>query len=177
MNRPKSIFRRAAEGGLTLGALFVCIFLLETTAGVISGLLALGLMIYVPVYVYRKLRATYITTHGLMSFSGLWLEGILLFACGAIIFALGTLVFMKWLVPGYLPAVTAQVASLLESNPQFAGNQADTRQLMAYFSSIRPIDISMTLLWASSFTGSIASLVIAAIVKSKRVPPSSSPNS
>lgn len=171
MNRPKSIFRRAAEGGVTLGALFVCIFLLETVAGTITGLLAMGLMIYVPVFVYRRLRATYGATHGLMTFSGLWLEGILHFACGSIILALGTLIFMKWLVPGYLPAAAEQVAQFLEHNPQLVDNSVSREQLASYFSAIRPIDISMTLLWAASFTGSIASLVIAALVKSKHVPP------
>jgi hypothetical protein len=50
-------------------------------------------------------------------------------------------------------------------------------QIASYFSSIRPIDISMTLMWASSFTGSIASLVIAALVKTRCVPPPPSPNS
>ena len=83
MNRPKSIFRRAAEGGITLGAIFVCIFLLETTAGALSWLLALGLMVYVPVFVYRKLRNTYLAAHGLMSFSGLWLEGMRLEIAGS----------------------------------------------------------------------------------------------
>lgn len=173
MNRPKSIFRRAAEGGVTLGALFVCIFLLETAASPLTGLLSLGLMIYVPVYVYRKLKSTYFAAHGLMTFSGLWLEGILLFVCGSIILAFGTLIFMKWLVPGYLPAMTEQVVLFLRHNPQITDSTVSPEQLASYFSSIRQIDISMTLLWAAAFTGSIASLAIAAFVKSRRVPPSS----
>lgn len=162
---------------MTLGALFVCIFLLETVPGSITGLMALGLMVYVPVVVYRRLKSTYFATNGLMTLSGLWLEGILHFVCGSIIFALGTLIFMKWIVPGYLPAVAAQLSTLIENNPgAIAGSDVTPQQISSYFSSIRPIDISMTLLWAASFTGSIASLVIAAIVKSKRIPPSSSPN-
>lgn len=177
MNRPKSIFRRAAEGGITLGAIFVCIFLLETTAGALSWLLALGLMVYVPVFVYRKLRNTYLAAHGLMSFSGLWLEGILLFVCGSILLALGTLIFMKWLVPGYLPAAVAQMTQFIGNNPQMVDGSVSTEQIASYFSSIRPIDISMTLMWASSFTGSIASLVIAALVKTRCVPPPPSSNS
>lgn len=171
MNRPKSIFRRAAEGGLTLGVIFVCIFLLGTVTGPLMGLLALFLMIYVPVYVYRNLKATYFSAHGLMTFSGLWLEGILLFVCASILLALGSFIFMRVIVPDYVPAVSRQIVAFLEANPQMNGTSMSTQQLGASFASIRPIDISMTLMWGASFTGSIASLVIAGIVKSKIVPP------
>lgn len=176
MNRPRSIFRRAAEGGVTLGVLFICIFLLETIAGPMTGLIALVLMVYVPVHVYRKVKASYTMARGLSSFSALWLEGILLFVCGSIILAIGTFIFMRWLVPGYLPALTGQVAEFIAANPHLLDSPASPQQLTAYFASIRPIDIAMTLMWASAFTGSLASLVIAAIVKWRTVPPPASPN-
>ena len=171
MNRTKSIFRRAAEGGITLGGLFVCIFLLGTFAGALTQLMSLALMVYVPFWVYRKLKATYFASRGILSFSGLWLEGILLFICGSIILALGTLVFLQWLVPDYLPAAVGQVAEAIKANPQLLDASVSPDKIAAYFASIRPIDISMTLLWAASFSGSIASIVIAGIVKAKSVPP------
>jgi len=171
VNRPRSIFRRAAEGGVTLGVLFICIFLLETIASSLTGLFAFALMAYVPVHVYRKVKSTYVAAHGLTTFSGLWLEGILLFVCGSIILALGTFIFMRLLAPGYLPAMTDQIAMFLTNNPQLLDSGISQQQLTKYFTSIRPIDISMTLMWSAAFTGSIASLVIAAIVKSKQVPP------
>lgn len=171
MNRPKSIFRRAAEGGVTLGAIFVCIFLLETVPNPLAGLFALGLMIYVPFAVYRKLKSTYFAAHGLMTYAGVWLEGILLFVFGSIILAFGSFLYMRWIVPGYLPALTGQVSAFIESQPQFLDNAISPELFKAYLASIRPIDISMTLMWLSAFTGSLASLVIAAIVKAKKVPP------
>lgn len=176
MNRPKSIFRRAAEGGVTLGVLFICIFLLETIAGPMTGLIAIALMVYVPVHVYRKVKATYSAAHGLSTFSALWLEGILLFVCASIILALGSFIFLRLLVPGYLPALTAQAADFIAGNPQLLDSGTEPQQLARYFASIRPIDISMTLMWSAAFTGSIASLVIAAIVKSLRVPPAAPKN-
>lgn len=142
-----------------------------------TGFFALALMVYVPVYVYRRLKATYFAAHGLMTFSGLWLEGILHFACASILMAFATFILLRWLVPGYLPALTAGAASFVAENPQWIDSSVTAAQLQRYFASIRPIDISMTLMWAASFTGSIASLVIAAIVKSKVVPqPPSSDN-
>ena len=176
MNRPKSIFRRAAEGGLTLGALFVCIFLAGSIAGTLGSLLSLALMVYVPVFVYRRLKSTYFAAHGLMTFSGLWLEGILHFICGSVILALGTLVFLRWIAPDYLSAMVDAVSQAVAADPKAAVDSPVTpAQFAAYLASIRPIDIAMTLMWTASFTGSIASLVIAAIVKSK-LPPPPSPN-
>lgn len=175
MNRPKSIFRRAAEGGVTLGALFVCIFLAGSVAGTIGSLLSLALIVYVPVFVYRRLKSTYFAAHGLMTFSGLWLEGILHFICGAIILALGSLIFLRWIVPDYLPDMVAVISRAAAENAQASDSPVTPAQFASYFASIRPIDISMTLLWSASFTGSIASLVIAAIVNSKLPPPA--PNS
>lgn len=171
MNRAKSIFQRAAEGGATLGALFVCIFLLETVPNPLAGLFALGLMIYVPFFVYRKLKDTYFAAHGLMPYAGVWLEGILLFVFGAIILALGSFLYMRWLVPGYLPAVTSQVSDFIESQPQLFDNTFSPELFKKYLASIRPIDISMSMMWMAAFSGSMASLIIAAIVKSKKVPP------
>ena len=177
VSRPKTIFRRAGEGGVTLGALFVCIFLLGTVAGPLTQVMSLALMVYVPFWVYRKLKVTYFASRGLMTFSGLWLEGILLFMCGSIILALGTLVFMQWLMPGYLPAAVGQVAEVVKANPQLVDASVTPEQIVAYFASIRPIDISITLLWGASFTGSIASIVIAGLVKAKSVPPPPPPQS
>lgn len=138
-----------------------------------TGLFALALMVYVPMYVYRRLKATYFAAHGMMTFSGLWLEGILHFVCASILLAFATFILLRWLVPGYLPALTAGVASFVAENPQWLDGSVTPDRLQRYFASIRPIDISMTLMWAASFTGSIASLVIAAIVKSKVAPPPS----
>lgn len=176
MNRPKSIFRRAAEGGVTLGALFVCIFLAGSVAGTVGSLMALALIVYVPVFVYRRLKSTYFAAHGMMTFSGLWLEGILHFVCGAIILALGALIFLRWIMPDYLPDMIAMVLRAAAANPDTGDAAMSPAQFAKAFASIRPIDIAMTLMWASAFTGSIASLVIAAIVKSK-LPPTQAPNS
>lgn len=141
-----------------------------------TGLIAIALMIYVPVHVYRRLKDTYFAAHGLMTFSGLWLEGILHFVCGAIILAFGTFIFLRFLVPGYLPMLSSNLAAFIADNPQWTGGSVSAQQLQRYFASIRPIDISMTLMWAAAFTGSIASLLIAAVVKSKVAPPPSAPS-
>lgn len=176
MKRYKEIMRRAAEGGITLGVVFVCIFLLQVTASSMMHLLALGLMIYVPMFVYRKVRTTHFASYGATTFSWLWLEGLMLFLHGGIILSLGVLVFMEWLVPEYLPTMIAQFRLFAESNPGFFKSAGGAEQFLAMFNGIRPIDIAITLLWPVMLSGCIASLVIAAVTKSKQVPPPALPN-
>ena len=52
----------------------------------------------------------------------------------------------------------------------------DAEQATTAFRGLRSIDVAITLLWPVLLSGSIASLVIAAIAKSKPVPPPSLPN-
>lgn len=66
------------------------------------SLVTLALIIGIPVAVYRSLRRSYVASMGNATLSELWVEGIATFLFGAAICGLVTIIYMKWIAPGFL---------------------------------------------------------------------------
>lgn len=173
-SRPRSIFERAASNGLWMGLYFAAIFM-AMVGSVRFGMLNIAvmtLMLFVPYLVYRQLLTTHREAHGMESFAGLWMQGIITFICGSLILCAVSYLFLRFCYPNFMYDSCIQILDTYEKNPDMpkdalfdvARSIADNRNL------IRPTDIAVAYLWAGSFTGSILSLILAPIVKMKKLP-------
>ena len=96
---PRSIYERAGSDGAWLGLWFTAIFGLSV-ASMRAGLLnivVLTMALLVPFIAYRFLRRTYVESHGLVTYSALWMQGILTFAAGSLIMSAAAFIFMRWI--------------------------------------------------------------------------------
>ena len=89
-NNVKNIYARGADDGFLLGVYFV----------VLASAMAVG----VPVVCYIFMRRSQRAAHGLLTFSALWMQGIVTFACGSLIFGAAGLVYLKWIDPQFRSA-------------------------------------------------------------------------
>ena len=90
-SKPKNIYARGADDGAWMGLYLVAIFgcLAASSVAPIASVPAVVLMLGVPFLTYYFLRRTHRAAYGLTQFSALWMQGIVMFACGALIFGVG----------------------------------------------------------------------------------------
>lgn len=104
MKEEKSPYYKGARAGRWFGAYLSVIFLAMALSGhmAILSLVTLVLIACIPVVEYRALRRSYVASRGRASISELWVEGIAMFLFGSAICGLVTIVYMKWIAPGFL---------------------------------------------------------------------------
>lgn len=174
----RSIYERAATDGLWLGLYFTVLFLVSVASMRVAllNILVLTMALLVPFITYRALRRTHLDAHGMETFSGLWMQGILMFACGSIIFSATSYLFMRVVYPGF-------ILDTLRAGVEFYSSQDSeaAAELAEEFTAIidrrmypNASTVAMMWLWLGTFTGSVLSLFEAMIVKLTRIPSSPS---
>ncbi len=179
----RNIYERAATDGAWLGLYFVAMFagsVLSLSVALLN-IPVMAMALLVPYIAYRMLRRTHLDCHGLTSFSALWMQGIITFGCGSLILGAATFVFMRWLDPTFLVDTLKTGIEFYRSAPVASGKEmADTlQQALDNHLIPAPIDVALMWLWLGTFTGSILCMIVAVIVRLKRVPPvngSANPN-
>lgn len=173
----RSIYERAATDGAWLGLYFTVMFALSVGA-LYVGLLnipVIAMALMVPFLTYRFLRRTHVDCHGLTTFSALWMQGIVMFGCGSLIFSAAAYVFMRWIHPGFITDTLRMGIEFYRNAPMDDG--ADIADMFQEILDNRllpsPMDISLMWLWLGTFSGSILSMFVAIIARIRRVPPAS----
>lgn len=166
----ESPYKRGARDGFYLGIYFTVMMGLSLASG--NGLAVLGMistlmMAATPVVAFMMLRRYYAAEGGHPTVSTMWMMGIVAFSCGAIICFSIMLVYMKWINPDYLTDSMMNAIGILEQSgdSEMQALAGDMSEVMKNGNPLTPVSFCFTMIWATIFTGSILSLILAAIAK------------
>lgn len=169
----KNIYARGADDGLWLGICLMSSFVLMALSlkFPLLNLGALALMLSVPFLTYFFLRRTHMAAYGLVSFSGLWMQGITMFACGSLLLGLASFVYLRWLDPGFMVRALQMGIDYYSELPSESGQVlADELRMIADSGAMpAPSMIVMVWMWMTMFSGSVLSLIVAGLVKAQKV--------
>lgn len=171
--RQRSPYKRGADDGLLFGMLLTAIFF----AGVLSVdypvacLLAAAGILSVPFVIYKFLRRAYVADMGLTLLSSLWMQGIMIFGCGALIAGIIATVYLKWVDPDFINARIADAIRLYRESDMPSGERmAETLEAMVKSHLIpSAVQIIVEMIWLSIFSGSLLSLLMALLARARRV--------
>lgn len=174
----RSIYERAAEDGAWLGLFFVVMFAVSVASMHVGFLnivaLAMGLM--VPFIAYRYLWRTYVACHGLIPFSALWMQGILMFGCASLILSMCSFIYMRWINPEFIIGTLRSAVEFYRENPA-EGSDEIAKELQAVIDTHNvpsPVTVSVMWLWLGAFSGSLLSVFLALVSRMAKVPRSNS---
>lgn len=167
----QSIYARGAVDGLWMGLLVTAMFgcMVWSMSIPLAALAAIGLMIAVPFVLYRFLRSSFTESRGMLTFSALWMQGIMTFAAASVIFGFCTYVYLRWLDAGFIRGVIEVAADYYTSLPDPDGRFDEiSSQLNAMIErNILPQASSMVMawMWLMVFSGSLLSMLVAAMAR------------
>ena len=171
---PRSIYERAGSDGAWLGLWFTAIFGLSV-ASMRAGLLnivVLTMALLVPFIAYRFLRRTYVESHGLVTYSALWMQGILTFAAGSLIMSAAAFIFMRWIYPDFILDTLRLGVEFYRNESTGAGAELaeEFQAIIDRRLAASPFTIAMVWMWLGLFSGSVLSMFLAAVVRLVKVP-------
>lgn len=168
-----SPYKRGADKGLYFGIwLTVMFFAVIFSVNVeILSFVAMLMFVATPVIVYRWLRQTYVAENGATPLSGLWMQGIMIFACGSLINALVATVYLKWVNPGYvMERINDAIAIYSALDDPTAREAADLMTRMVEAHAVPSIPaIAVEMVWIAIFTGSVLSLFLSLLARARKV--------
>lgn len=137
----------------------------------VLGLATMMLLVSVPFYIYKCLRATYVADGGFTPLSSLWMQGIMVFLCGALIQGVVAVVYLKWIDPSFiitqLRSVIAFYSGIDDANAQEIAkvlqNMIDANLVPTATSMV------MEMICFSVFSGSLLSLLMSIIARLRKV--------
>lgn len=172
-----SPYRRGAAQGMYFGIYLSLLFLASVYSITypVMGLAMMLLLIGVPFYIYKCLRASFVADRGTTQLSSLWMQGIMVFLCGALIQGVVAIVYLKWIEPAF---IITQLHTVIDF---YRGIDSPEAQEMARVLQ-NMIDINlvptaasmvMEMICFSVFTGSLLSVILSIIVRMRKVKPAS----
>lgn len=178
---PPSPYRRGATQGMLFG-IYLSILFLDSVYSVsypLMGLIGMLLIVGVPFYIFRCLRATFVADGGLTPFSSLWMQGIMVFMCGSLIQGAVAVVYLKWIDPAFIITQLRSVISFYEGLPSPEAKEMAKVLSNMIEANLVPSAASMVMeiIFLSVFSGSLLSLVMSALARTGRVkrPPTAPP--
>lgn len=171
--RPKNIYTRGADDGFWLG-LYLCALFFVCTASLTTAWLnvvAFALMAGVPPLIYFFLRRTHLAAHGMTVFSALWMQGIVTVACGCLILGAISFIYLRWIDPGLIMRALQQAIEVYEATPgEGAEAMAEELRMISNAKAIlAPLNVAFGWMWLGMFSGSLLSMLMAGVVKLRRV--------
>ncbi len=167
----KTLYDRAAVNGFYFGLYLVALFFVNayTQALPILSIVGLAMMVAVPVLVYRWLASSYRVSRLKASYSELWLEGIMMFFFATLIVSVVSVVYMLWIHPGWLveQMTTAIEQARASELPQLEEMASVLSDAMKERVLPTPIQLTLDMGWLIMFTGSVLSMCMAALVRSR----------
>lgn len=175
MKQYKSPYRRGADDGLWFGLCLTLIFFSSVYAQhhPLFSAVTLGLLISVPVVVYLALRRAYTDDPVNSTLSALWMQGIMMFLCGSLISGACSVVYLKWINPGYVTGLVSEAIEVYRSTGDPSMTKlADGLQAMADAGAVPSApSLVFATIWSSVLAGSILSLIIGLIVRARYARP------
>lgn len=167
----KSEFQRGADNGFLLGLLFIVLFSSMVLSEHYSSLSAItmALVLSVPFALYFLLRRSYRKSMFTLEYASLWMEGIVSFACAGAILALAVYLYIRLIDQDYIERMVDLGATVYsEVEGERAKDVADLMKLIKETKAYpTPRLVSLEILLSSVFTGSILTMAIALLVKSR----------
>lgn len=171
----KSVYTLGAEDGLIMGPLMAVTAVLTGASTYVAWVSILGIlgMIAVPVLAYYRLAASHRNNPRTMTFTALWLQGIVMFFCGGLIMSAVSFVMMRWAVPGFIVhQIDVIISAYGAIDDPSAATMVDTfKKLKSSGALPSPLDVTLELLYISVFSGSILSVIYALIIRHRRPTP------
>lgn len=176
----ESPYKLGAHRGITLGLALSTMFFASVFSYHVPLLGAVTLFIFaaVPFWLYRKLRATYVSEAYSTTLSSLWMQGIVIFTCGSLICALLSTIYMRLIDPGFVMRTLHTLIDMYRELPDPNSAQvADMLQRMIDAHAVpSAVSISMEIVWLGIFSGSILSLLMALLARARGGQPSNHSN-
>ena len=177
MNNPtsqKSIYRRGADDGFWFGLYLSVLFiaLVSSISSALAGLAFFVMAVAVPVIIYFLLRRSYRSDNCRSMFSALWLHGICIFFFGSLLMALTAYIYLRFIDPTYIVTLVDTAHDMyVETNTPEAQQMAAILQRVKD-SHMLPTtgEIAVQIIWAGVFSGSMLSMIMAAIVRATTRP-------
>lgn len=164
-----SPFRHGAENGPFFGIYFSAIFLSGVYSAAVPSLtlLTLLLLICFPLVVYRKLRRAVIALPEPPQITPLWIHGITMIACGALITSLLILIYFRWINPDYFAdQLRFLVATYEETRQPALEDSARTASMMLENHAIPTPSVLTLGFWLFTVaSGSILAGLMAVLVR------------
>ncbi|MCH5319421.1 MAG: DUF4199 domain-containing protein [Paramuribaculum sp.] len=179
---PPSPYRRGADNGFYFGIYLTGMFFAFVLSVKISlfSLITMAMFVAVPFLIYRWLRIAFVEDGGKSAISSLWMQGIMIFACGSAIAGVVATVYLKWINPDFIIDRLHETIDLYESLEWPQGKEmADVLQRMIDYRIVpSAIQIVVEMIWLSIFSGSLLSLLMSLLARAKSVKQSTdTPNS
>ena len=175
-----SPYRRGAEDGLSFGVYLAVMFFLPILApGVpVLSMLSVLMMAGVPVLTYIYLSRYHRSLGVASQFSALWMQGLVIFFCGMLLCGAALTVYMRWINPGFIASQLQALADLKGAVPDSGLDDAADLASRMLERNIVPqaIQVVVEMLMLAIVTGSLLSMLIAAVLTFFRRPASKSFN-
>lgn len=164
----KTPYRRGAEDGLKFGIYLGVLLFSSLLSGKVAWLAQVFcvMAILVPVIIYRMMVSYKRELGGVVTFSMLWMQGLVIFSCAAVIAGGAMMIYLRWIDPDYMVENMRQLASLDVSGDRagLAGYK-DMAQIMLDNKSIpRVVDIVVMIILMAITSGSLLSMLLAGII-------------
>ncbi len=174
--RQRSPYKRGADYGAVFGVYLSVLFLLTAYSLEVPGCSvgAFLLMVLVPVVIYVMLRRSYVADMGTTIFSSLWMEGIVIFACGGLISGAVAAVFMRWIEPDYIERTLRTVIEVYDSGVMGDNGAEVSEVLQAALDQKRVpkvVELVVDMIWLEVFSGSMLSMLMAVLVQARGYKP------
>lgn len=163
----KSVYSCAAESGLYAGA-YLCmlagLFFMSLRVP-LAGAAILPAGLGFPMLLLWQMRRWVRGNPAYGKIWTLWLGGIYTCIFGSLIAALFSAVMLLFVVPGFLSQYLMQAAEVLAASPAAGDYELEievARRAAERGMVPSPLNFAMTMAWATSFSGSLLSLALAA---------------
>ena len=174
MKEYKSPYLKGARSGRGFGLYLSGIFLAMALSGKLPLLspVALAMIVCIPVAVYRALRRSYVESGGHASVSELWVQGIAMFLFGTAICGLVTIVYMKWIDPGFLVSRVIETIEACKAagTPEHLECARILNNMITQGVVPSPSTFVISMFWLTMAGGSILSLPVALAARIAKVP-------
>lgn len=165
-----SVYRAGAEDGWRLGLYMMAIFLCGAYSMQVPvlGILSFILTLVIPVITFIWLKRDYVRYPGLRFFSAIWMHGIAMFFFGGLLLALCVYLFLRFFQPDFIVDNVRMAIDMYRSMKDVPGSEdlAHTlEQMLEQHLLPSAINVAMTMIWLSTFFGSVMSLLFSVIIR------------
>lgn len=164
----QSPYRRGAEDGLIFGIYLTVLFYATVLSQQfpLLGFPALIMIAGVPVVIFMMMKRYAVRLGAASSFSMLWMQGLVIFACGSTIACAMLYIYLRWINPDFFSSQFEYLATLkIDESTEFLSQSKEmARQILDAGMIPRAIDMVIEFILLGVVSGSLLSMVLSAII-------------